>query len=159
VDKPAGRGRIKTMKYPLLRSGLVLAGANAVGEGAPEAALLDDGYLTAAEAGLLDLRGTDLVVLSACETGLGDVRAGSGVYGLRAALSYAGARTVVTSLFHVPDEETAALMEAFYRNLKAGKGKSESLYAAERELLQRRRDKGGAAHPFFWGAFILVGDP
>jgi CHAT domain-containing protein len=120
---------------------------------------VDDGYLTAAEVGQLDLRGTDLVVLSACESGLGDVKAGEGVYGLRAAFFYAGARTLVTSLFKVPDEETVPLMEAFYKGLKAGKGKSESLYAGEREIIRRRREAKGAAHPFYWASFILVGDP
>jgi CHAT domain-containing protein len=100
-----------------------------------------------------------LVVLSACESGLGDVQNSEGVYGLRRAFLYAGARTLVTSLASVPDAETLKLMRAFYQNLAAGQGKLEALQRAQRAALQQRRQlRGGAAHPFFWASFILVGD-
>src|SRR5213079_959723 len=111
------------------------------------------------EISLLNLHGTDLVVLSACQTGLGDLKTGEGVYGLRRAFLYAGARTLVTSLFEVPDAETRELMLRFYRGLKAGETKLASLNAAQRDLIRERRQTHGAAHPFFWVSFVLVGDP
>jgi uncharacterized protein (TIGR03067 family) len=150
--------RIKKLDNPLLRSGFVLAGANVLvprGQKGP----VRDGWVTAAEVALLDLHGTDLVVLSACKTGLGDVgRIGEGVSGLRRAFQYAGARTLVTSLFSVPDAETRELMKEFYTGLAAGKGKLAALHNAQLSVIHRRR-RGGAAHPFFWAGFVLVGSP
>jgi CHAT domain-containing protein/tetratricopeptide (TPR) repeat protein len=145
-------GRVKD---PLLRSGLCLAGANVVRDGGAA----EDGWLTAEEISLLDLRGTELVVLSACVTGLGDVRTGEGVYGLRRAFLHAGARTLVTSLFSVPDQETRELMQAFYAALRAGKSRLEALHTAQREIIRQRRGSRRAAHPFFWASFVSVGDP
>ena len=163
-----GLARLHGTENPLLRSGLVLAGANALGEPAGPAnapgeqadakPTVDDGWVTAEEIALMDLRGTELVVLSACETGLGRVKIGEGVYGLRRAFLYAGARTLVTSLFKVPDEQTRELMGRFYGVLKAGQGKLQGLHGAQLELLRQRRAAGGAAHPFFWASFVLVGD-
>ena len=171
LETGAARGlaRLHGTENPLLRSGLVLAGANALGERSGPAnapgeqadakPTVDDGWVTAEEIALMDLRGTELVVLSACETGLGRVKIGEGVYGLRRAFLYAGARTLVTSLFAVPDEQTRELMGRFYGALKAGRGKLEALHGAQLELLRQRRAAGGAAHPFFWASFVLVGDP
>jgi CHAT domain-containing protein len=155
-----GFGRLQVMEDPLFRSWLVLAGANKLSEDEdqPDAAV-DDGWLTAGEIAALDLRGTELVVLSACDTGRGDVRGGEGVYGLRRAFLYAGARTLVTSLFPVPDEQTRELMGQFYRSLKEGRGKLSALHEAQLALIRQRRQSGGAAHPFFWASFVLVGDP
>jgi CHAT domain-containing protein/tetratricopeptide (TPR) repeat protein len=155
----SGEGRLEPMDNPLLRSGLVLAGANRLAEEAAAAGAVDDGWVTAEEIALMDLRGTELVVLSACESGLGDIQAGEGVYGLRRALLYAGARTLVTGLFKVPDAETRELMKLFYQGLKAGQGKLGALHEAQRGLLEQRRKQGGAAHPFYWAGFVLVGDP
>jgi CHAT domain-containing protein/Flp pilus assembly protein TadD len=152
------RGRLKQMDNPLLRSGIVLAGANTIGD-KEAAGRVEDGWVTAEEIALLNLRGTELVVLSACQTGLGDVKSGEGVFGLRRAFLFAGARTLVTSLFEVPDKDTRDLMGLFYRGLKSGQGKLAALHAAQRELLQKRRQAGGAAHPFFWASFVMVGDP
>jgi CHAT domain-containing protein len=143
---------------PLVRSGIVLAGANHLGHTLPEAHG-NDGILTALEIAGLSLWGTDLVVLSACETGVGDTRRGEGVFGLRRAFQLAGAQTVVMSLWEVPDTTTVALMTDFYHALHAGVGKARALHTAALAQLQRRRQQLGAAHPFYWGAFIAVGDP
>ena len=146
--------RLQEMQNPLLRSGLVLAGANtaAVARGTD-----DDGWLTAAEIADLDLGGTQLVVLSACETGLGDLALGSGVSGLRRALSSAGAENVVASLFRVPDKETGELMQAFYRQLADGESIADALRGAQLDAIVRRRAAHGAAHPFFWAGFGVIG--
>lgn len=143
---------------PLLYSGLVLS--NGIG-GLTEqetSSSTADGVLTAYEASQLDLRGTDLVVLSACETGLGKVEAGEGVFGLRRAFEHAGARTTVMSLWKVPDQETSELMDRYYRNLARGRGKLESLREARSDLRRRVRRRYGVDHPMFWAGFIGVGE-
>jgi CHAT domain-containing protein len=147
--------RLKRLDDPLLRSGFVLAGANVL---VPPnlRGKVQDGWVTAAEVALLDLQGTELVVLSACETGLGDLRIGEGVSGLRRAFQYAGARTLITSLFSVPDGQTRELMDRLYTALNAGKGKLDALHDAQLAVIEQRR-KEGAAHPFFWAGFVLVG--
>jgi CHAT domain-containing protein len=138
---------------PLLRSGLVLAGVGApVSSGDSAAALAPDNALvTALELAGLDLWGTQLVVLSACDTGRGDVKLGQGVYGLRRAFLVAGAETVVMSLWKVNDEKTGTLMEAYYRQLLAGQGRAAALREAMREL---RRTQ---PHPYYWAPFIAMG--
>jgi CHAT domain-containing protein/tetratricopeptide (TPR) repeat protein len=133
---------------PLLRSGLVLSGANRRDSGE------EDGVLTALEAAALDLWGTELVVLSACETGLGEVQAGEGVYGLRRALVLAGARAQVMSLWRVDDEATRDLMGAFYRRLRAGESASQALRQSQLQMLRDEK----RAHPFYWAAFIHSGE-
>jgi len=143
---------------PLLRSGLVFAGANFCSR-VPSSADVDDGILTALEVSSLELSGTDLVVLSACETGLGDTYFGDAVVGLRRAFQVAGAQTLVSSLWSVPDEDTTRLMIAFYRNIRDGQRRSTSLQLAMLETLNARRAKGEVTHPFYWGAFICVGNP
>ncbi len=159
---------------PLLRSGLILAGVQQGQSGAGE-----DGVLTALEAAGLDLWGTQLVVLSACETGLGEVRQGEGVYGLRRALVLAGAETQVMSLWKVSDAATAALMGEFYRRLGRGESRMAALRAARLGLLrgeirprseETRRAIGLSPgkpttkrpakwqHPYYWAAFVISGD-
>jgi len=159
---------------PLLRSGLILAGVQQRQSGADE-----DGVLTALEAAGLDLRGTQLLVLSACETGLGEVRQGEGVYGLRRALVLAGAETQVMSLWKVSDAATAALMGEFYRRLGRGESRMAALRAARLGLLrgelrpqseETRRAIGLSPgkpaakrpakwqHPYYWAAFVISGD-
>ena len=138
---------------PMLRSGLVLAGANQ-----PNANPNDDGYLTAAEAVNLNLNGTELVVLSACSTGQGDIRSGEGVYGLQRALTVAGARSTLLSLWKVDDKATAGFMVRFYKRLKAGEPRSDALAATQKEFRDGKTGIPGWSDPFYWAAWQLVGD-
>jgi len=106
------------IENPLLRSGILLAGAKRsliTGSSGN-----NDGIVTAAEILGLNLHGTEMVVLSACDTGLGEVKSGEGVFGLRRAFTQAGAKSLVMSLWKVPDRETKELMVQFYRNIKSG---------------------------------------
>jgi CHAT domain-containing protein len=137
-------------QHPLLRSGLALAGASApvheASKPRPDASLV-----TALELAGLDLWGTQLVVLSACDTGRGEVQLGQGVQGLRRALVVAGAETVVMSLWKVKDDSTHLLMERYYRNLLAGQGRASALREAMRSLRASR------PHPHDWAPFIALG--
>ncbi len=134
--------------------GIVLAGANQNVEQGSE-----DGILTADEITWLDLSGCELVVLSACETGLGLPRGGEHLMGLRRALHLAGARSTVTSLWKVNDADTQWLMSQLYRRLwKEGEKKSEALHGAQLDQLEQSRARFGEALPGTWGAFVLEGD-
>ena len=134
---------------PLLRSGLALAGANARRSGDN-----DDGILTAAEVAQLDLRGTQLVVLSACETGLGQVEEGEGVYGLRRALVLAGAQAQLVSLWKVADAQTQALIVDYYQRLLKGEGRSAALRDAQKAMIANPATQ----HPYYWAAFVPIGN-
>jgi len=155
---------------PLLRSGLILAGVNQRRSGGN-----DDGVLTAAEAAGLDLWGTKLVVLSACETGLGDVKNGDGVYGLRRALVLAGSESQVMSLWRVDDAATRVLMKAYYTRLQEGEGRTAALRQVQLEMLNKllgvqvivqsglssalgiKPRAGNYSHPYYWAGFIQSG--
>ncbi|HYI00077.1 tetratricopeptide repeat protein [Hyalangium sp.] len=138
---------------PLLRSGLLLAGSSAPAPDAssPTQPPPESTLATALELASLNLWGTQLVVLSACDTGRGEVKLGQGVYGLRRAFVVAGAETVVMSLWKVNDETTRQLMEDYYRNLLAGQGRATALREAMREL------RALQPHPHYWAPFIVVG--
>jgi CHAT domain-containing protein len=139
--------RVK-VENPLLRSGLALAGANL------HKSNDDDGILTALEASGLNLWGTKLVTLSACDTGVGEVKNGEGVYGLRRAFVLAGAETLVMSLWPVSDYVTRELMTGYYRNLKQGGGRGEALREVKLGMLKRKE----LQHPFYWASFIQSGE-
>lgn len=138
---------------PLLFSGLALAGANTWLAGKPVPAEAEQGVLTAEEVAVLDLSETELVVLSACETGLGTIRTGEGVFGLRRAFMLAGANTLVMSLWKVADQQTRELMVNFYKNILNNQSRSHSLRKAQLAL------KTTCPDPYYWGAFICQGNP
>jgi len=140
---------------PLLFSGLFLAGSNLHGEGADSLGC-EDGILTAEEVAGMDLEGTELVVLSACETGLGEVKLGEGVYGLRRAFQMAGVRTVISALWPVSDETTAELMGKLY-GIKRG-NIPQLMQKMAVDQIGKLRKKGQSDHPYSWGAFIALGD-
>jgi CHAT domain-containing protein/tetratricopeptide (TPR) repeat protein len=138
---------------PLLRSGLALAGVNTWLEKGELMEEAEDGLLTAEDVSGLDLLDTELVVLSACDTGLGEVHVGEGVFGLQRAFVLAGAKTLVMSLWDVPDEQTRELMEDFYRRILAGEPRADALREAQLAI------KAKHPEPFYWGAFICQGNP
>lgn len=133
---------------PLLRSGLALSGANLIKTGN------EDGILTALEASNLNLWGTRLVTLSACDTGLGEIKTGEGVYGLRRAFFESGAETLVMTLWPVNDYVTRQMITSYYAGLKNGLGRGEALRQAELAMMKRK----GREHPFYWASFIQSGE-
>ena len=146
-DDPINLEQLKAGN-PLLRSWLFFAGANQAGTQD------NDGVMTALEAAQLNLWGTKLVVLSACDTGLGDVKNGDGVYGLRRALVLAGSEAQMMSLWPVSDQATRELMVEYYTRLKAGEGRSEALRTVQLKFLKKPRRQ----HPFYWASFIQSGE-
>ncbi len=133
----------------MFRSGLVLAGGNLTWRGEEPAAGREDGILTAYEIAQLDLSSTEIVVLSACETGLGDVEGSEGVIGLQRAFRLAGVKQMVMSLWRVPDEATTKLMTLFYNNWLSGQSPHEALRKAQLKMKQEYS-------PFYWAAFVVV---
>lgn len=142
----------------LLRAGLVLTGANRAWSGT-EATECEDGILTAKEISLLDLRGSDLIILSACQTGLGRI-SGDGVFGLQRGFKKAGAHTLLMSLWNVDDRATQLMMTAFYKALISGLDKREALRHAQNQVQQETFIVDGISRsgldPYFWASFILL---
>ena len=145
-----------TAENPLLLTGLALAGANRREAAGPEE---EDGILTAEEIAALDLSGVNWAVLSACDTGAGEIRGGEGVFGLRRAFRIAGVRTLITSLWPVEDEAARKWMRSLYQSLfSKGHGTAESVREASLEVLRELRKKNKSTHPFYWAGFVASGD-
>lgn len=145
----------RRVENPLLLAGLAFADANRRERGRDPLAAV----LTSEEVVSLDLRGTEWVVLSACETGLGDIRSGEGVFGLRRSFQIAGAKTVIMSLWSVEDESTAKWMRALYdARFRQGLATVDAVRSATLRTLSERRRTGQSTHPFYWAAFVAAGD-
>lgn len=146
--------RYANKRLPMQFSGLLLAGANNAWIGNLPPSNIEDGILTAEEISQMDLSGTQIAVLSACDTGLGEIDIIDGVYGLQRGFKMAGVKTIVMSLWKVPDEATQLLMVEFYRNLMSGKSKHQSLQDAQQYL--RKVDNGKYDAPKYWASFIML---
>ncbi|MBC7774714.1 MAG: CHAT domain-containing protein [Phycisphaerae bacterium] len=145
----------KLSNQPMIRAGLVLAGGNAAWSGNAGSQVArperEDGILTAYEISQMNLRNTELVVLSACETGLGDIQGNEGVYGLQRAFKIAGVKYLIMSLWQVPDFQTQELMTTFYSHWIEDKmAVPEAFRSAQKAMKEKYRD------PFFWAGFVLV---
>ncbi len=140
---------------PLLLSGLALAGANQRSRTGSDA---DDGILTSEEIASMNLSAARWVVLSACETAVGEIQTGEGVLGLRRAFELAGAQTTIMSLWKVDDRATLDWMRRLYAGRARGLTTAESVHQASLSALQERRAKGKSTNPFYWGAFVAAGD-
>ena len=155
-DSASEKRAARAHDNPLLRAGVVLAGANHRADAAPGQ---DDGILTAEEAASLDLDGTEWVVLSGCDTGRGALHASDGVLGLRRAFGVAGAGTVIMSLWAVDDAYARRWMRALYEaRLERHLDTAEAVRAASQAVLREQRQKGASTHPALWAAFVASGD-
>ena len=134
----------------LLRSGLMLTGASEADKSKAGLDSNNNGIITSYEAMNLDLKGTNLVVLSACETGLGEIKAGEGVYGLQRAFLVAGAEAIVMSLWKVDDAATQLLMNNFYSNMMKTGDKQKAFKQAQQQLMTKFKE------PYYWGAFVMM---
>lgn len=141
----------KTSSFPLMRTGLVLADGNKIWNGVQTSVTEEDGILTAQEISAMDLSNTDLVVLSACETGLGDLHSTEGVYGLQRAFKKAGAKYLIAALWQVPDRETSVFMDDFYKNLFSNSMSiPDAFYSTQKTMKER------FFNPFEWAGFVLI---
>lgn len=134
---------------PLIRSGLIMSNGGRAWKGGPIPQGVEDGILQADEIASINLSGTSLLVLSACETALGDISS-DGVYGLQRAFKMAGVETIIMSLWEVDDKATALFMSFFYKALTSGKKKHEAFVSAQNQLREKYSD------PYYWAAFIML---
>lgn len=144
--------RLRLADDPMLRAGLALAGVNTVFRGEAVPPEVGSGVLSALEASALDLRETDLVVLSACDTGRGQLHRGEGILGLKRGFSIAGARAIVISLWRVPDTQTCDLMVDFHRGVAANMAFTQALRQAKLNVMRAH------PQPLYWAAFVCCGD-
>lgn len=142
------------VRDPTMRCGLLLAGSDTRDE--LPVYRETDGVLTGYEASCLDLRDTELVVLSACDTGVGSVKAFEGVRGLRQAFLAAGAKSVVSTLWQVPDRDSQLIVTEFFQRLAGGEARAEALRSSQLKRIRERRERWGDAHPFFWCAWTVT---
>lgn len=157
LEKPSGNVSASSPgENPLLLSGLALAGANHRQAAGPDE---EDGILTAEEIAALDLSGVEWAVLSACDTGIGEVKAGEGVLGLRRAFEVAGASTLILSLWPVEDQAARDWMRQLYRaRLVLGLTTIDAVHQANLHTLHQRRAARLSTHPFYWAGFVAAGD-
>ncbi len=148
----------KSFKNALLRSGLALSGINTFFQKKEPAEGAEDGLLSSLDITGMDLEGTDLVVLSGCETG-GELKIEQGVYGLRHSFIIAGAKTVLLSMWKSPDKESHEFLLGFYQKIIQGEEKAVALRKTQQEIIERLRSEGKDPHPYLWGAFICIGEP
>ncbi len=141
----------KISEHPMMRSGLILSGGNEGWKGDKTLEGREDGVLTAYEISQMNLSNTELVVLSACETGLGDIQGNEGVYGLQRAFKIAGAKHIIMSLWQVPDKQTSLLMTAFYK-----KWLEENMTIPDAFHLAQKQLRGEGLEPYYWAGFVLV---
>ncbi|MCI5777500.1 MAG: CHAT domain-containing protein [Bacteroidales bacterium] len=141
---------VSDLQFTMNRAGLLFSGANHAWRGESTDGNVDDGILTADEISRLDLSNTDMVVLSACETGLGVNVISEGVLGLQRAFKLAGVQTLVMSLWKVPDDETREFMSLFYKNWLGGMDKREAFQAAQQEI------KKAKPNPYYWAGFVMM---
>ena len=144
------RSPIWDIEDPLFRAGLIFAGANDAWLSGKSPHESEDGILSAYEISNLDLSNTKLVVLSACETGLGELRGNDGVYGLQRAFRMAGVENIIMSLWKVPDEQTQELMELFYSKWFDGQSLRDAFRSAQFTMAEKYP-------PFYWAGFVLMG--
>ena len=144
--------KLRLLQNPLRRSGLALSGINAWSRGLPTDVSVDNGILSAEEIAQLDLRGTQLVVLSACETGLGNIEEGEGVIGMRRSFVISGAQGLIMSLWSIPDEQTKNLIVTMYSEILSRRDCVSALRQAQITIRKKY------SHPLFWGGFIYQGD-
>jgi CHAT domain-containing protein len=150
INSIEGNAKIyKASEDPMLRSGLVFAGANNYWNNTNDNITIDNGILTASEISNLDLSACQLVVLSACETGLGEVKGSEGVFGLQRAFKMAGVKNIIMSLWKVPDAQTAELFDIFYSECFAGKTIHEAFQSAQSKMKVKYS-------PYSWAGFVLL---
>jgi tetratricopeptide (TPR) repeat protein len=157
IQNPAPAGKHLKIENPLIRSGLALSGANHALSSQNVAT--SQGLLTAEKVLGLKLKGTDLVVLSACNTGMGIIQNGQGIYGLQRAFFQAGAKSLIISMWPVPDKETKELMIQLYKNIQSGMNRCQALHQAalrQKDIVEKRYEH---SNPLYWGAFLFLGEP